>query len=249
MAVATRTVGAKVEIGGAELEPDLAGLIDQVIVEDHLHRADMVVIAFRDVELDVIERAGIEVGKKIAVSAAAVGEVANEAIFKGEITSIEADYDALGSRAIVRGYDLSHRLAGGRLTETYANVTDADIAKTIAGRNNLRPGTIDETRETFEHVSQVNQTDQEFLKARARRIGFEVLVVDDQLHFRKPIESSTAPGPGSYENATPEQLIYRHNLLEFRARITAVNQPATVKVRGWDPAQEGGDRQRGGADG
>ena len=52
----------------------------------------------------------------------------------GEVTSIEAEYDRLGTRAVVRGYDLLHRLSAGTKTATFDNVSYADVVKKIADR-------------------------------------------------------------------------------------------------------------------
>src|SRR6476661_6684323 len=89
-------------------------------------------------------------------------------------------------KAIVRGYDLSHRLHRGRHTETYRNVKDSDIAQTIAQRAKLPVDKIDDSGPTYEHVSQANTSDWEFLAARAQEIGFEVSVKDGKFSFRKP---------------------------------------------------------------
>ena len=156
----------------------------------------------------------------------------------GEVTAIEAEYDALGARAIVRGYDHSHRLHRGRRTETYRNVKDSDIAAQIARRAGVQVGTVDDSRTTHEHVSQANVSDWEFLQARAREIGFEVLVADGKLQFRKPVASAEAPAGGDFSSKDPLQLVIGQDLLEFRPRITSSEQVKEVEVRGWDPIKK-----------
>ena len=61
------------------------------------------------------------------------------------MTSARGAYGTEGARIIVRGYDQSHRLVGLERTETYQDVTDSDIVRTIAGRAGLQVGTIDES--------------------------------------------------------------------------------------------------------
>ena len=78
---------------------------------------DTFTIVFRDPERDILSRAGLEIGKAVEISTVVAVRRRREAVLiEGEVTSIEADYDTLGARAIVRGYDKSHRLAAGRKT-------------------------------------------------------------------------------------------------------------------------------------
>ena len=71
-------------------------------------------------------------GTRSSSRAPRLGEAATKPLITGEVTALEAEYDALGGRAVVRGYDPSHRLHRGRQTQTYRNVTDSDIARTVA---------------------------------------------------------------------------------------------------------------------
>jgi phage protein D len=156
-------------------------------------------------------------------------------LISGEVTALEAEYVPGGSRAVVRGYDASHRLHNGRETQTYRNVKDSDIAKTVAGRAGLDVGDIDESEDTHDHVSQVNLSDWEFLWSRAGQIGYEFNVADGKLNFRKPTPSSDAPGQGDSRSSNPLQLVFGKDLLEFRPRVSSAEQVKDVKVRGWDP--------------
>ena len=81
--------------------------------------------------------------------------------------------------------------------------------------------------EVHEYVFQNNQTNAEFLRERARRLGYELWVEDDALHFRRP-----AP------NGQPVTLAWGDNLRSFRARLSTAEQVNEVEVRGWDPKQK-----------
>jgi len=224
-----------VEIDGSALAADLDGQLESALVVDRLAMPDMFTLVFRDPDRDILGKAGLEIGKKVKISTAALSGDTPEALITGEVTSVEADYDTLGTRAVVRGYDKSHRLAAGRKTATYQNTKYSDIAQQIAGAAGLQAD-VDVSDGTFEHVFQVNQSDLDFLYALARQIGFDCRVDDETLLFKKPVESSGAPGEGDFESSDPVQLVWGHNLLEFRARMSAVAQVAKVEVRGWDPA-------------
>ena len=232
------TLQAQVEIDGSPLAPDLVPSLERVVVDDHLHLPDTFVLAFRDLDRKVLSRARIKIGSQVKVAGTPLGGKLPEPLLSGEVTAIEAEYDALGARAIVRGYDHSHRLHRGRRTETYRNVKDSDIAAQIARRAGVQVGTVDNSRTTHEHVSQANVSDWEFLRARAREIGFEVLVADGKLHFRRPVASAEAPSGGDFSSKDPLQLVFGQDLLEFRPRITSSEQVKEVRVRGWDPIKK-----------
>jgi phage protein D len=228
-------VRPKVEVKGTALPADLEVLLEQVAVDDHLHLPDMFVLRFRDTNRQVLKDGSFEVGVKVKISVPAAGAGSPDLLIDGEVTALEADYDAIGSHAVVRGYDGSHRLHRGRTTQTYRNVKDSDIARTVAQRAGLQTGTIDDSRTTHDHVSQVNLSDWDFLKARAAEIGFEVAVSEGKLHFRKPKPASEGPGEGNLRSDEPLQLVYGRDLLEFRPRISSAEQVKQVEVRGWDP--------------
>src|SRR5205807_940512 len=167
-----------VEVDGSPLPDQLEVLLEQTIVDDHRHLPDMFLLVFHDAGHDVVKQAHVKIGSKIKISAPNPSGGGAEVLIDGEVTALEAEYDAGGSRAVVRGYDGSHRLHRGRVTQSYRNVKDSDIARTVAGRAGLQTGTIDDSAVTHDHVSQVNMSDWDFLKLRAAEIGFEVAVTE-----------------------------------------------------------------------
>src|SRR5919204_1316683 len=224
-----------IQIGGSDLAQAAEAYVEQVVVDQHQHLPDMFAIVFHDPHRDLISQANAQIGSTITIKVTLPGG-SPETLIKGEITSLEAEYDATRLRTILRGYDMSHRLHRGRRTETYKNVTDSDIARTVASRASLKVGQIDSTSGTFDHVSQANQSDWDFLKSRAREINYEMGMEDGNFYFRQPVQASGAPQPGDYQSHTdPLQLVFGDDLMEFRPRITSAEQVATVKVRGWDP--------------
>lgn len=225
----------KIEIDGTELSHALESLLESVVVEDHLHAPDMFTLTFRDTSKQVFQQTKVEIGSKVKVSALPLGGSTPDVLISGEVTGFDAAYGAIGSLAVIRGYDASHRLHRGRVTQTYRNVKDSDIAKTVAQRNDLQEGTIDDSKTTRDHVSQFNLSDWDFLQSRAGEIGFVVSVQDGKLNFRKPTPSSDAPDKGDYNSSNPLQLSFGTTLLEFHPRVSSAEQVKEVKYRGWDP--------------
>ena len=224
-----------VEIDGSPLPDAMEGLLEQVVVDHHQHLPGMFAITFHDPSRDVIGQLNVNIGSTVTIKVTPPGG-SPDTLINGEVTGFEAEYDATRLRTILRGYDLSHRLHRGRNTQTYKNVTDSDIVRQVAGNASLPIGNIDSTSVTYDHVSQGNQSDWDFLKARAREIGYEMGMDDGQFYFRQPLQASSGPPSGDYQSHTdPLQLVFGDDLIEFRPRVTSAEQVGTVNVRGWDP--------------
>ncbi|MFN2471966.1 MAG: VgrG-related protein [Gaiellaceae bacterium] len=238
MASSDYVAAPRIEIDGRPLAQEFEQRLELTVVDDHLFLPDMFVLAFRDPQREVLDAAGLTIGAKVQIAAARLGDEPSDMLITGEVTSLEAEFDGIGSRAVVRGYDQSHRLHRGRRTETYRDVSDSELAKRVAQRAGLQTGRIDATSTTHPHVSQANLTDWEFLKARAREIGYEVAVRDGRLEFRSPTEATDGPAVGDTSSKDPLQLVLGRNLEEFRPRIASAEQVKEVEVRGWDAAQK-----------
>ena len=227
-----------IQVLGSPLSAELERLLEQVVVDHHQHLPSMFAITFHDPDRDVLGKLHATIGDSVTIKVTLPGG-SPETLVKGELTGFEAEYGATRLRTVLRGYDMSHRLHRGRRTETYKNVTDSDIARTVASRANLQIGTIDSTSGTHDHVSQANQSDWDFLKSRAREIGYELAMEDGKFNFRRPVSASGAPEVGNYHNhSDPLQLVFGDDLIEFRPRVTSAEQVNDVKVRGWDPDQK-----------
>ena len=226
------TISRGITVAGQPLDPTVDQMVESLVVEDRRHLPDTCVIEFFDPDRVVIRQGGFEIGKPLAVSSD-TGNDTSARLFDGEITSIETNYDASGSHAVVRAYDRSHRLAAGRRTATYQNVSYSEIAQHLATDAGLQ-AQVDDSGTIYEHVLQPNVSDLDFLAGLARRIGYWCLVQGDTLHFERAQVGSGGDEAGTIDSTAPEQLVSGNNLLTFRARITAVAQVEKVRVRGWD---------------
>jgi phage protein D len=224
-----------VEIDGTLLPDNLRVGLTGVVVDNHIHLPDMFTMVFHDPLHNLISEAAVTVGSAVTIKATTVGSTTPDPLIDGEVTALEASYEGGWDRTIVRGYEKSHRLQRGRRTETYQNVKVSDVAQTVASRAGLDVGTIDDSGAVLPFISQVNTTDWDFLKARARELGFEVGVVDGKFFFRKPVQSTTGPDPGDADSSGPAQLVYGRDLVSFRPRISSSAQVTQVSVRAWDP--------------
>jgi phage protein D len=223
----------------------------RTVVDLHVHLPDMFELTFVDEALDVADRAGLKIGVRVEI--AVTGHAVP--LIVGEVTAVEAACVRNVALTIVRGYEAAHRLQRAKHSRTFVGITDADIARSVANDARLEIGDIDETGATHAQIAQVAQTDWEFLKFRAREIGFETGVTQGKFYFRRPAGSASPAarlgGLGAHRAAASSaagavtrligaasampQLKFRDNLISFFPRVTAANLTPTVEVRTWDP--------------
>ncbi len=215
-----------VKIGGTDVAEEFMDAVLEMVVDASLYMPSMFTIRVDDHELKWVDDANLDIGKEVEINAEAKGDqTASGLLIKGEITGLEPDFVAGGSNSLViRGYDKSHRLHRGRVTRTFCEKTESDIAKTLAGEAGLQ-ATVDSTTVTYDWVLQSNQTNMEFLQSRAARIGYQVFCAEGKLYFKKG-DANLGDGP---------ELKYGDQLLEFRPRWAASQQADDVTVYGWDP--------------
>jgi len=217
----------EIKINGHTVDTSSEGYVEEVVVDDDLTLPASFTLTMRS-----LTESPFHIGNSVEISPPT--GIIEKPLLKGEITTITGDYDAGGRRLHIRGYDVSHRLHRGRQTRTFANVTDSDICRRIAGDAGIEIGTIDPTDTTHDHVSQANQSNWDFLKAIAKAIGYVVSVDDGKLNFKKPTDSAEAPDEGSLVETVEYKLVYGQELIEYRPRISSAEQVAQVEVRGWD---------------
>ena len=239
MAVQQSAGKFKIEVDGAEVPVDIDNLLTSAIVDSNLHQPDLFVLAFRDSQRTVLAKTKAKIGSKVRVTAFSAAAPAGDKLLSGDVTALEVEHDSGGTFTVLRGYDQSHLLFRGRYTETYQNMTAADIARKVAQRANLQAGQIDSTSPVFPYVSQNNSNDWFFLKKMAADVGYEVLVDDGKLHFRQPLASSDGPSSGDLtQTDDPLKLTMGAHILRLRSVITSADQVGQVEVRGWDPMQK-----------
>jgi phage protein D len=159
-------------------------------------------------------------------------------LFKGEITGLEPEFpEGQPPTLLVRSHDRRHRLMRASKTRTFTQMKDSDIATQVAGDAGLSPQ-VEDSGVTLPYLIQHNRTDLDFLLERARRIGFEVIVNDRELHFRKR----------QYRESEAIELRREVGLLEFMPRLSTLNQVESVEVRGWNIKEKAAWVSQAGAD-
>lgn len=219
-----------------DLSESLNEQIVRVAVDTHLHLPDMFEITFYEPDLEAgtaSDEADLQVGCKVEVLAADPESTSSTRLILGEITSVEAVCEEMTVYTVIRGYDASHRLQRARRTRTFVNLTDADIATQVAREAGLSIGSVKSPSTRHPHVSQVAESDWDFLQQRARALGLETGVKDGKFFFGT-VAGTGGSSPLSFLDAPPE-LAFGDDLLSFRPRVSAATLTPKVEVRSWNP--------------
>lgn len=219
-----------VEIDGSPLPQDVVPLLTAAYVDDSQRLPDLFELRFRDGDHLVLTKTGAKIGSAVRVLVMTTTSQTPVLLMAGEITALEAEFDAGGSFTVVRGYDPAHRLFRGRRTESYTQMTASDIATKVAQRAGLKVGEVTATKTVFEHVSQAGTSDWVLLDGLAKDAGFEISVRDGKFNFAPPVAAAGAPGSPEH----PLVLKLGADLLRFRSVLTSAEQVKEVEVRGWD---------------
>jgi uncharacterized protein involved in type VI secretion and phage assembly len=206
-------------------DPVVQAMTDDLVsitIESSLHLPDVATIVLHDTKLKWIDDRSLEPGKGLKVSAKASG--AEGPLFDGEIVELEPDFAAQTHQLIIRAFDRLHRLARGKHVRSFQNVSDGDLVQKVAREVGLQ-AQVGPANEVHPYVFQNNETNLEFLRARASALGFVLYADGKTVHFVEP-----------KGNDTPIELQWAATLMEFRPRMTTVSQITDATVRGWDPA-------------
>lgn len=210
-----------IKVEGAPISADMVGDLLEVSVDHTLHMPSMFTIRLHNHDMKWMEDSTLREGKKVEIS---YGENPLKKLLLGKIAALEPDLNQESPALVVRGYDLSHALYRGRKRRAFNNVKDSDLAKQLAREASLNPSDVDETPDVHEYVYQNNQSNADFLLERARRVGYEMWVEDDKLHFHAPRVAGS-----------PVQVAWGSTLRSFRPRLSTSEQVNEVEVRGWNP--------------
>jgi len=164
-----------------------------------------------------------EIGQALEIK---VGDPA-KSVFTGEIVGFEASYKGgEPTKLTIRALNKMHRLLRKRKSVTYAEKTDQAILGELVKDAGLNLTWEHKTSITYKHVYQHNQTDLEFLRTRAARLGCHVWCVGTDLFVKEP-----KFGPSKLQLSVDEGGLIR----SFTPRINSSAVVKKVTVRGWNP--------------
>jgi phage protein D len=223
-----------VSVGGSPLSPDHEHLLVFVRVDNSVNLPDLAVLEFSDPHAELLGTSGLRIGAELTIKVNP-GDGSPKTIFIGEVTALEAHFDSIGARTIVRAFDKTHRLMRGRKTKAWVKRSYSDIVRSIADAAGLETGKVDPTTPVYTHVSQANVEDWHFLRHLADRVGYRLAVVAGRLEFTKP----TTPPAGEPAAVTSTNPLSYYpgddGLIRISAALTSAGQVREASARGWDP--------------
>ena len=159
-------------------------------------------------------------------------KLGSDTIFDGKITALEAQFPE-GRSAEVRilAEDRFQDLRMTRRTRTFADISDSDVIRQIAGEYSLSPS-VDVNGPQYKVLAQVNQSDLAFLRERARSIDAELWMDGTTLNAKSH----------NSRNGGKVQMTYGSKLYEFSVLADLAGQRTSVAVNGWDVAGKSGLR-------
>lgn len=229
-----------VEINGAQLSADISKNIEEVSVtseKDSMNSCTLTIAnTYPKMRWTHTSDARLfQEGNSVKVSMGYVDSL--QEVFNGEITTVTSTFPESGAPTVkVDAKTRLHWLQGDKKTNTFRSMTDKQIAEQVGQAAGLDVKAED-AQIQYDYVMQPNQSDLEFLRERARRIHFEVLVQEKTLLFRKAKESSSEIYTLVWGN-TQAGLAGGPNTLSlksFSPTINTSNQVSKVTVRGYDP--------------
>ncbi len=229
----------KIQIEGLSDSSELMKDLLQITIEESLHLPAMFTLVVHNSYIPASDRQQnkpwryeqvFKIGKKVKLGFSESTTLdqnfkqdLEKILIEGEITGLEVHFNEKSEAdIIVRGYDISHRLHRGRYNRSFLNQRDSDIVKKIAKEVGIKLGNIDLSGEVHKYVFQENQTNMEFLRERAARIGFELFITDGKINFCKPKAQGALP------------LKWLVDINKFSTRVTSAEQVSSVEVRAWD---------------
>lgn len=214
----------KILVGGTEVPPSN---FQSYVVDRDMFQPDMASVVLSN-QGDIYS--ATKCGDELEIQ---VGDE-NKTIFKGDIVGVEPTYKgAEKTRILLRGMNRLHRLIRQRKSKTFTEKTDKDILAAITGEANLQLDWKHDAAIQYKHVYQHNQTDLEFLRTRAARIGAHVWCVDKTIHVWKP-ELGSAP----VAELKVDEASETGALLSFSPRLSSAAIVKKVTVKGWDPEKK-----------
>jgi phage protein D/phage baseplate assembly protein gpV len=218
----------KISVDGAEVDEVVADAVTEIRVLNYLALPDMCTFeTFFGVE--DFEKQPFDIGKALEVALSSSEGTTTQTLFRGEIVTLEPEFAHGGVALTVRALDRAHRLQRARRIRTFQKMTISQLVDKVVREAGLTPvvgGDIKGLGIEFEHIQQDNENDLEFLWRLARRVGADIYVDGDKVHFTRAGKD------------VPVELEWPTQLHTFRPRVTAVQQVDEVSMA-WNDGTKG----------
>ena len=236
----------EIKIGDRSLKGEPFRDILQVIYKDSLTEYDSVEIKINNWDSEkrtfkYSDETLFDPGQRVELKMGYLGKANLRLMLTGHIKTLKPTFPAAGQPTLsIGGLNLLERLKSKQVTEVYKDKTDHDIARKIQSRLPLEielvPNAIG-ARQKYPYIIQDNQYDILFLMERARRIGYDLFIVEPA-EDAKSSKPRLYFGPSNKVKRTNYELEYGRTLTEFQPTLNITKQVKKVTVQGWNAVKK-----------
>ena len=215
-----------IKIEGTELSTDIIDNLMNFKISSSIKASSMAKLTFFDNSAILQENTSIEIGKVIVISI--ITDSAKVEVFQGDIIRIDYLFSSGEANQIkIICYDGLYRLSKIWHSRAFVKMKISDIATKMALEAKLTGNIIDATTINHDHIYQNNQSNLDFLRMYAKRLGYEVGMEAGGLLFKK----------ARYKTKTSSsiELTWGDNLIDLQVKLDASDVLAEVVVSSWDP--------------
>lgn len=214
-----------VQIDGKRLSDELAQRLLSLEFEEDDEKVPKVTLRFNNEDLEITDSPELAMGQRLQVQWGFIGGRMSDRL----AFTIKARR-GFRVRELI-GYNDGNRMVGESTSFVWKNVKYSDIASRIAEKRGLKP-VVRDSKIVHEQVAQSNQSDLNFLKELAEKIGYACYVEGDELHFH-PRDYGAKPSMAfAYYNGE------YGNLISFEPEEKTLDEPDEVAVAGVDPMEK-----------
>jgi phage protein D len=235
--VGSGAINFQIKIGG---NPVSNGNFHSFVVERDVNQPDMCAVVLANQASYYTAKYKITDEIEIIVGS-------DKSIYKGEIVGIEPHFKGGGKTTVLfRGMNKLHQLIRKRKSVTFAEKKESDILKQVLADSGLDLDWKHDKADPiqYKHVYQHNQSDLEFLRTRAGRIGAHVWCVDKKVSVKYPDlqnesgiklllnSASKSASKGTSGDGGKTTVV---GLKNFTPRMSSAPVVKKVTVKGWNP--------------
>ena len=230
----------RVFVDSIPILPEFSNQIRRVEVESQVNLPSSCEIEFSDPDLTIPMECGLEIGNFVEVRAVTGDDAAGEAIFFGQVGTLEIQFENAGGKlSVVRAYDASHRLLHGQKTMGYPMMSYSEVAEIVGAEHAIVTEAVPHPV-VHEMVVQANESYWDFLVRLAKEIGYVVNVAINPLtgtptlHFGPTMPAETAPPPIGIDPSPLSFSIGDDRIINLEASVSGSGITAASSARGWD---------------
>ncbi|NQY94454.1 MAG: hypothetical protein HRT43_09835 [Campylobacteraceae bacterium] len=217
-------IDIEIKIAGQKLSDDILKNMVTFKVHSSIGIASIAKITFFDQNFTLQDNSSFAIGKTLEISVEADKKPNN--VFNGFITRVDYVFQSEKMDTLqLICYDGLYKLSKAFHSRAFLKSKISDIASKMATEVGLS-SQITATTTKHDHIYQNNQSNLDFLQMHAKRLGYELGVVEGKFYFEKAKYKSKKTSPVSLE--------WGEDLINFTAKIDTSEVLAEVAVNSWD---------------